>query len=131
MRCPNNSPSDSCPGELRGSTHKPAVASLITEGNCCWIISMTEGIARVAITIIKPPTGIHSWCPTKPIPVSSYITTPTNILTIDRSLETEASFVADMVKPPTSIRTNGSQCLITPLSSGECYGPAPERGPPL
>ena len=82
---------------------KPAVASLTTEGNYAWITGQNEGIAKVTVRHSKAAYGFSFLvsCQTDSHTVP-YITTPDNIVTINRSLQSEASFMADLKNPPSA-----------------------------
>jgi hypothetical protein len=124
---------------------KPSVASLSVEGNYCWITGISEGIAKVTIRHTRASYGYSFLVSCQPDGRSvPYITTSSNILTLNRSFENEASFLAELRNPPdaaseglfsyvlldaegnplpdppASIFTNGKQCAVTPLRSGDC-----------
>ncbi|MDR2053097.1 MAG: hypothetical protein LBP80_06765 [Treponema sp.] len=124
---------------------KPSVASLSVEGNYCWITGISEGIAKVTIRHNRASYGYSFLVSCQPDGRSvPYITTHSNILTINRSLENEASFQAELRNPPdaaseglfayalldaegnplpdppVSMLANGKQCTVTPLRAGEC-----------
>jgi hypothetical protein len=124
---------------------KPSVASLSVEGNYCWITGISEGIAKVTIRHTRAAYG-YSFLVScredgRTVP---YITSSSNILTVNRSLEQAASFTVDLLNPPdaafeglfayalldgegsplsdppVSIFANGKQCTLTPLRAGDC-----------
>ena len=64
-----------------------------------WITGQNEGIAKVTVRQSKAAYGFSFLvsCQTDSHTVP-YITTPDNIVTINRSLQSEASFMADFNK---------------------------------
>jgi hypothetical protein len=135
-------------GDISGfsfTIDKPSVASLSTEGNYCWISGRNEGTARVTIRHTRASYGysflVSCRADGRPLP---YITTSSNIVTINRSLETSASFTVDLLNPqsaaseglftyalldregnplsdpPVNIFAGGRQCALTPLRAGDC-----------
>jgi hypothetical protein len=125
---------------------KPSIATLTTEGNYVWITGQNEGIAKVTVRHSKAAYGytflVSCQADSHTVP---YITTGTNIITINKSLENEAALLVDLqnppstsyeglfawsivdsagsvlANPPVSLFANGKQCTITPLAAGECY----------
>jgi uncharacterized protein YjdB len=124
---------------------KPSVASLQVEGNYCWITGMSEGITKVTIRHAGASYGysflVSCQADSRAVP---YITTSSNIITVNRSFENSSSFRVDirnppsaaseglftyalldgegnpLSNPPVSISANGKQCTITPLQAGDC-----------
>ncbi|MDR2159693.1 MAG: Ig-like domain-containing protein [Treponema sp.] len=135
-------------GDISGfsfSIDKPAVASLLTEGNYCRITGGAEGIARVTVRHTRAAFGYSFLVSCQPdgraVP---YLTTSSNVITLNRSLENEASFTVEILNPPPSyegtfayalldgdgkalpnppaaVFANGGQCRITPLRAGDCF----------
>jgi hypothetical protein len=135
-------------GDISGfsfAIDKPSVASLSVEGNYCWITGISEGIAKVTIRQTRASYSysflVSCQADGRAVP---YITTSSNIITINRSLENSASFTADLLNPPSaaseglfayalldsegkalsdppvSISASGKQCALTPLRAGDC-----------
>jgi hypothetical protein len=135
-------------GDISGfsfSIDKPAVASLSAEGNYCWITGVSEGIARITVRHTRAAYSysflVSCQADGRAVP---YITTSSNVLSINRSLENEASFTVDLLNPPSQsyegpfsyaiidpegnslpdppvgIFANVRQCVITPLRAGDC-----------
>jgi hypothetical protein len=125
---------------------KPAAASLSPEGNYCWITGREEGLARVTVRHTKAAYGytflVSCDAGGTAIP---FITTAENIITINRSLDTEIALTVDLRNPPAAAATAlfsyalvdeegqalslppvslfaaGKQALITPIRAGECF----------
>jgi hypothetical protein len=135
-------------GDISGfsfSIDKPSVASLSVEGNYCWITGINEGIAKVTIRHTGASYGysflVSCRADGRTVP---YITTSSNIVTINRSLENEVSFTAELRDPPSAasdglftytlldgegsppsdppvgMTVGGKQCILTPLRAGDC-----------
>lgn len=128
------------------SIDKSLVASVATEGNYAWITGRGEGIARVSVRHNRAAYAYTFLVSCQPdgqaVP---YITTASNVITINKSIETEAAFSVElhnppalgteslftfkvtdetyspMADPPVSITATGNRCVITPLYSGEAY----------
>jgi hypothetical protein len=128
------------------SIDKSAVASITTEGSYAWITGQSEGVARVSIRHNRAAYAYTFLVSCRPdgqaVP---YITTASNVITVNKSVETETAFSVDLQNPPSpgtenlftykitdaaheiladppvSITANGKQCVITPLHSGDCY----------
>ena len=80
---------------------KPAIASIHTEGNYCWITGKTEGMAKITAKHTKSPysyTFLVS-CTASNLNIP-YITSSENIVTINRQTEPEKSVTVDMVNAP-------------------------------
>jgi hypothetical protein len=125
---------------------KTAVATLTTEGNYVWITGQHEGIAKVTVRHAKAAYGfsflVSCRADSHTVP---YITTPHNVVTINKSVENEASFLVNLQNPPSAspdglftwslvdasgtapadppvnLLAGGSQGTILPLRAGECY----------
>jgi hypothetical protein len=130
------------------SLDNPSIASVYSEGNYCWITGKAEGAGSLAIRHIKAnySFSVLIYCSQSGQSVP-YITTPSNIVTINRSTETTQSFSLEMKNvavtdaayddlyayrltgadgmalagAPISINAVGKQCFITPLTPGECF----------
>lgn len=128
------------------TSDKPGIASVYVEGNYCWITGKSEGLAKITCKHSKCSYG-YSFL----VAVSAssldvpYITTSSNILTINKSTESSKSFTVDlrnsayttykddfnysivddggnvMTDPNVSISTSANKVTITPLKSGSCY----------
>jgi hypothetical protein len=127
------------------SIDKPNVASLVSEGNYCWITGQSSGIAKITVYHSRsayPYSFLVSCQPdgTK-IP---YLTSDTNIVSINKSENDEATLYVDLVDhdspsyesqlayalvdpaglpitaPPVSLTANGRQLTLKAFSSGEC-----------
>lgn len=128
------------------ASDKPGIASVYVEGNYCWITGKSEGLARITCKHSKCSYG-YSFL----VAVSAssldvpYITTSSNILTINKSTEKSKSITVDlknaayttykddftysvvdesgkiMTDPNVSISTNSNKITVTPLESGSCY----------
>jgi hypothetical protein len=125
---------------------KPGVAALITQGNYCWISGASEGVARISIRHERAayPYTFLVDCRNdgKTIP---YITTDTNIITINKSLDKNAVLAVDLQNapslsykdrfafaltgdtgaahqnPPAVIDAANAECIISPRQTGECF----------
>jgi hypothetical protein len=137
------------PSDSNGFTFtidKPNVAALTAEGNYVWITGQNEGIAKVTVRHAKAAYGfsflVSCQADSRAVP---YITTNDNIVTINKSLENEASFMVDLQNPPAaasdglftwslvdaagialanapvSLFAGGKQAALTALRPGECY----------
>lgn len=136
-------------GDKNGFTFtsdKPGIASVYVEGNYCWITGKSEGLAKITCKHSKCSYG-YSFL----VAVSAssldvpYITTSSNILTINKSTENSKPFTVDlknatyttykddftfsivddggniMSDPNVSISTSANKVTVTPLKSGSCY----------
>lgn len=136
--------------DLNGYTFtidKPSIASVYVEGNYCWITGISEGLARVTARNSKSPFGYSFLvnCTTSSLAIP-YITTKSNIITINKSTESTKTFEVDMVNPlyptfaddftysitdengnniteniPIQLTYTGKKCTVTALTSGNCY----------
>jgi hypothetical protein len=137
------------PSDINGFTFtidKPAVASLTAEGNYVWITGQTEGIAQVTVRHAKAAYAfsflVSCQADGRAVP---YLTTPDTVVTINRSLERDASFTADLqnppaaayeglvawslvdsggaapADPPVTLTATGNHVTVIPLRTGECY----------
>ncbi len=125
---------------------KPAIASLYTEGNYCWLTGKSEGIARVTC---RHPRSSWGYSFLVSVAASektvSYITTTSNIVTINRQTDGKKDFIVDLknaayttyaddftysitdengndcTDPPISFETHGSNVSVTALKGGNCY----------
>lgn len=128
------------------SSDKPSVASLYTEGNYCWITGMNEGLAKITARHTKSSFAYSFLvgCSASSVDIP-YITTSSNILTINRSEKTSASFTVDlknplyttyaddfsysvcdengneMSNPPVLLSYSGRKCNLEALESGNCF----------
>lgn len=128
------------------TSDKPGVASVYVEGNYCWITGKSEGLAKITCKHSKCSYG-YSFL----VAVSAssldvpYITTTSNILTINKSTESSKSLTVDlrnsayttykddftfsvvddggniMTEPNVSISATANKVTVTPLKSGSCY----------
>lgn len=128
------------------TSDKPGIASVYVEGNYCWITGKSEGLAKITCKHSKCSYG-YSFL----VAVSAssldvpYITTSSNILTINKSTESSKSFTVDlrnaayttykddfifsvvddggnvMTDPNVSISASTNKATVTPLKSGSCY----------
>ncbi len=79
------------------TSDKPGIASVYVEGNYCWITGKSEGLAKITCKHSKCSYG-YSFL----VAVSAssldvpYITTSSNILTINKSTESSKSFTVDL-----------------------------------
>lgn len=127
------------------SSDKPSVASLYTEGNYCWITGMNEGLAKITARHTKSSFSYSFLvsCSASCVDVP-YITTSSDILTINRSEKTGVSFTVDLKNPlyttyaddfsysvcdrngneisnpPVSLSFSGKKCSVEALESGIC-----------
>lgn len=125
---------------------KPGIASVYVEGNYCWITGKSEGMAKITCKHSKCAYG-YSFL----VAVSGsgmdipYITTTSNILTVNKSTENSKSFTVDLKKatyttykddftysvvdadgnimtdPNISLSSSSNKVTVTPLKSGSCY----------
>ena len=122
------------------------VVGIVSEGNVAWLQGISSGMTRVTVRHSRssfPYTFIVS-CSDSNITVP-YITTESNVITVNKTLTKETSFSVSMVNShsfiydsdysfaildhnynegndlPVSISANGKDCIITPLKSGECF----------
>lgn len=128
------------------SSDKPSVASLYTEGNYCWITGMNEGLAKITVRHTKSSFAYSFLvgCSASSVDIP-YITTSSNILTINRSEKTSTNFTVDlknplyttyaddfsysvcdkngneMSNPPISLSCSGKKCNVEALKSGNCF----------
>jgi hypothetical protein len=127
------------------SIDNPSVASLASEGNYLWLTGQNPGIAKVTIRHNRsayPFTFLVS-CQSDGTKVP-YLTTDTNIITINKSVNDEITLYVDLVDydspayesqlayalvdpaglplafPPAAITANGRQLTLTARSPGEC-----------
>jgi hypothetical protein len=128
------------------SIDKPSIAGLAAEGNYAWLTGSQPGIARVTIQHNKAAYSysflVSCQSDTSQVP---YLTTSSNIITINKAEKTEVSLMVDLMNPPAasydgalswalrdqygsspadppvSIAASGRQCLLTALKKGECY----------
>lgn len=128
------------------TSDKPGVASLYAEGNYCWITGKSEGIAKITCRHSRSPWGcsflVSVAATEETIP---YITTASNIVTINRQSEGRKEFSVDLrnamyttyaddfaysmtdengnvcLDPPISIETRGNKVTATALKGGNCY----------
>jgi hypothetical protein len=134
------------PSDLNGFSYtidKPAVASLSSEGNYLWITGQAEGAARISVRHPKasyPSTFLVS-CRTDG-QAFPYITTASNIITINKSLENQSHFSVELknaqgsdlfaytltdadgnalANPPVGLAASANQGILTPITPGECY----------
>jgi hypothetical protein len=133
-------------GGFSFSIDKPSIASLYSEGNYLWITGLSEGDARIAARHTKaafPYTFLVSChADDRDVP---FITTASNVITIDKSLGNSALLSVDvrhplspdyadmfsyaitdadgspLADPPVSIAGAGASQIITPLAPGECF----------
>lgn len=136
-------------GDKNGFTFtsdKPGIASVYVEGNYCWITGKSEGLAKITCKHSKCSYG-YSFL----VGVSAssldvpYITTSSNILTINKSTESSKSFTVDlrnaayttykddftfsvvddggniMTDSNVSISASANKVTVTPLKSGSCH----------
>ena len=126
---------------------KPSIASLYTEGNYCWITGMNEGMAKITVRHSKSSFGysflVNCTASQTNVP---YITTDTNIITINRSTDSVSKkikvdlmnslyptykddFVFDVVdssgnvmsNPPVSLDYSANECTVTALETVNCF----------
>ena len=128
------------------TSDKPGVASLYAEGNYCWITGKSEGIAKITCRHSRSSWGcsflVSVAATGENIP---YITTASNIVTINRQGEGRKDFSVDLrnaayttyaddftysvtdengnvcLDPPISIETRGNKVTATALKEGNCY----------
>lgn len=128
------------------TSDKPGIASVYTEGNYCWITGKSEGLAKITC---KHPKSSYGYSFLAAVSASElnlpYITTTTNILTINKSTETSKSFTVDlknstyttykddftysvvdssgnvMSDPNISLVISSNKITVTPLKAGTCY----------
>jgi hypothetical protein len=122
-----------------------SVARLTSEGNYVWITGQGSGIARVTIRHNKSayPYSFLVSCQSDAAKVP-YLTTDSNIVTINKSVNDEITLYVDLVNggspaseaqlaytlvdpqglpltdPPVAIITNGRQLIVKARSPGEC-----------
>lgn len=126
---------------------KPSVASVYVEGNYCWITGMSEGLCKITArhsrTSFSYSFLVNCSGSKTDIP---YITTGTNIVTINRSTEVKSKklsvdlqnsvyptyrddFVWEVTdeygnvlsNPPVQLDYTGEKCTVTAIESGTCY----------
>lgn len=126
---------------------KPSIASLYTEGNYCWITGMNEGMAKITVRHSKSSFGysflVNCTASQTSVP---YITTDTNIITINRSTDSVSKkikvdlmnslyptykddFVFEVVdssgnvmsNPPVSLDYSANECTVTALETVNCF----------
>ncbi len=125
---------------------KPGIASLHTEGNYCWITGKSEGIAKITCRHSRSAWGCSFLVS---VAVSektvSYITTSSNVVTINRQTDGRKHFSVDLrnaayttyaddftysvtdedgndcADPPILMETRGSKVTATALKGGNCY----------
>lgn len=129
------------------SVDKPSIASIAYEGNYCWISGVSSGIARVQVRHNKSayPYSIIVNCSSDGTSVS-YITTSSNIVTINLSEKSDSDFSVSLKNcsssdyasgftysvvdslgneisdPPVSIADAGlGICSLTASKAGVCY----------
>ena len=128
------------------TSDKPGIASVYVEGNYCWITGKSEGLARITCKHSKCSYGYSFLVAVTASGLDvPYITTSSNILTINKSTENSKSFTVDLknaayttykddftysvvdesgnikTNPNVSISTNSNKVTVTPLESGNCY----------
>lgn len=128
------------------TSDKPGIASVYVEGNYCWITGKSEGLAKITCKHSKCSYGysflVAVTASSLDVP---YITTSSNILTINKSTESSKSLTVDlknaayttykddftfsvvddggniMTEPNVSISATANKVTVTPLESGSCY----------
>jgi hypothetical protein len=128
------------------SIDKSTVATLTTEGNYVWVTGREEGMARVSIRHNRAAYAYTFLVSCRPdgqtVP---YITTAQNVITVNKSTETESAFTVELQNPPSpgaeslftykvtdefygvmdnppfSIAASGKRIVITPLHAGAAY----------
>lgn len=128
------------------SSDKPGIASVYVEGNYCWITGKSEGLARITCKHSKCSYGYSFLVGVTASSIDvPYITTSSNILTVNKSTENTKSFTVDlknaayttykddftysvvdaagniMTDPSISISASTNKVTVTPLKSGSCY----------
>ena len=126
---------------------KPSVASVYVEGNYCWITGMSEGLCKITARHSRTSFSYSFLvnCSGSKTDIS-YITTGTNIVTINRSTEIKSKklsvdlqnpvyptyrddFVWEVTdeygnvlsNPPVQLDYTGEKCTVTAIESGTCY----------
>lgn len=126
---------------------KSNIASIVTEGNYCWITGSAQGCAKLTIRHNKSSFGYSVLINCSLDGTSgTYITSKNDIVTLNVSDITEPFAIdVDLVNPgqadylsgftyqlvdasgntltdsPVSITSSDNRCLITPLKKGNCY----------
>lgn len=82
---------------------KPSVAGISVEGNYCWVTGITEGFARVTARHQKAANSYSVLvnC-TNDGTTFPYISTESNVITINTSEDTAANFTVTLENPPSS-----------------------------
>lgn len=90
------------------SIDKSSVASLITEGNYCWVTGLNDGIAKLTVKHNKAAYGYSVLvnCSSDGTNLC-YITTSENIVTINLSETDSADFAVDLMNSPFSDYASG------------------------
>jgi hypothetical protein len=124
---------------------KPNIASLVSEGNYCWITGQNPGVAKITVHHSRSayPYSFLVSCQQDGTKVP-YLTTDTNIVSVNKSENDEASLYVSLIdhdspayenqlsytvtglaglpmaSPPVSLTAAGRQLFIKALSAGEC-----------
>ena len=122
------------------------IVSIVSEGNAAWLRGLSPGMTRVTVRHSRSsfPYAFIVSCSADSVNFP-YITTESNIVTINKSVAGETSFSVSMANPnsfiydsdyrfelldsqystaadpPAAISANGKNCTVTPLKAGECF----------
>ena len=145
------------PNDVSGfsfEAEQPGIVSIAAEGNVAWLRGVSPGITRVTVRHSRSsfPYSFIASCGADNVSFP-YITTESNVVTLNKALAKEASFSVGMANPnsfiydsdysfsvldrnfnadndpPVSISANGKGCVVTPLKSGECYVRVTHKSP--
>ena len=102
------------------SIDKPQVASIVAEGNYCWVSGLNDGIAKLTVKHNKAayPYSIIVNCNTDGTD-TTYITTENNIITVNLSEESTSSFSVDLVNSPYQDYSSGFEYKIVDALGNE------------
>jgi hypothetical protein len=96
------------------SIDKSAVAALTTEGNYVWVTGREEGIARISIRHNRAAYAYTFLVSCRlDGQIVPFITTASNVITINKSTEPEAAFTVELQNPPSPGTENLFTCKIT------------------
>ena len=137
------------PNDISGfsfETEHSGIVSIVQEGNVAWLKGVSQGMTRVTVRHNKSSYPYSFIASCSPGNVSlPYITTDSNVITLNKSLPGETAFSVSMVNsnpsiydgdysfsvlddnfnrhsnPPVSVSANGKDFIVSPLIPGECF----------